>query len=69
MFAVQGYAWSGGGQGIIRVDVSADEGATWHTADLASAGQKPGQAWAWTLFEATVPLPAGHKGEVGLMEQ
>ena len=26
---VQGYAWSGGGRDIIRVDVSADGGKTW----------------------------------------
>ena len=31
---VHGYAFSGGGQSIIRVDVSADGGATWTTADL-----------------------------------
>ncbi|CAK0769681.1 hypothetical protein CVIRNUC_003692 [Coccomyxa viridis] len=32
---VQGYAYSGGGQGIIRVDVTADDGETWITADLS----------------------------------
>lgn len=64
---VRGYAWSGGGQRIVRVDVSPDNGATWHTADLTSAGQKQGQAWGWTLFEATVPLPPGSKGEVQLV--
>ena len=26
---VKGYAWSGGGRDIIRVDVSADGGKTW----------------------------------------
>ena len=31
---VHGYAFSGGGQSIIRVDVSADGGATWTTAEL-----------------------------------
>ena len=30
----RGYAWSGGGRGIIRVELSADDGATWHEADL-----------------------------------
>ena len=29
-----GYAYSGGGQPIIRVDVSADDGTTWTTAEL-----------------------------------
>ncbi len=31
---VRGYAFSGGGQAVIRVDVSADGGATWTTATL-----------------------------------
>ena len=40
---VAGFAFSGGGRGIMRVDVSADEGRTWVTAALAPAaaeGQK-----------------------------
>ena len=31
---VRGYAYSGGGHAIIRVDVSADDGRTWTTAEL-----------------------------------
>ena len=31
---VRGYAYSGGGQSVIRVDVSTDDGATWTTANL-----------------------------------
>lgn len=64
---VKGYAWSGGGQGIIRVDVSADGGATWHTAELNKVPQKRGRGWAWALWEATVPLPKGAKGAVQLV--
>lgn len=56
---VRGYAWSGGGRGIVRVDVSADGGETWHTAKLKEGSeQKLSRAWAWTFFEADVPLPA-----------
>lgn len=56
--AVKGYAWSGGGRDVIRVDVSLDGGATWAPAAL----QKPpsntsGRAWAKTLFSLTLPLP------------
>jgi len=29
---VRGFAWSGGGRGVIRVDVSCDDGVSWHTA-------------------------------------
>jgi hypothetical protein len=31
---LKGYAWSGGGRGIERVDLSFDQGATWRQADL-----------------------------------
>ena len=33
--SVAGFAWSGGGRGIVRVDVSADAGETWHATTLA----------------------------------
>lgn len=55
---VKGVAWSGGGRGIVRVDVSADGGETWHVAELREGtGQRRGRAWAWTFWEAAVPLP------------
>ena len=45
---VQGYAWSGGGRGIVGVDVSADGGVTWHHATLTEGGTQPfNRAWAW----------------------
>lgn len=31
---VSGYAWSGGGRGIIRVEISTDNGKTWYSAQL-----------------------------------
>ncbi|CAN1273441.1 Sulfite oxidase [Linum perenne] len=61
---VRGYAVSGGGRGIERVDVSIDGGKTWVEA---SRYQKPGtpyvsddeksDKWAWVLFEAIVDVP------------
>ena len=56
---VKGWAWAGGGRAVVRVDVSADGGATWHTASLGDGAQQPPlRAWAWTLWECAVPLPA-----------
>ena len=56
---VRGLAWSGGGRGIVRVDVSGDNGATWHTATLAEGSEQPmDRAWAWTFWEAELPPPA-----------
>lgn len=61
---VSGYAASGGGRGIDRVDVSVDGGKTWVEA---SRYQKPGvqyisddmnsDKWAWVLFDVTVDAP------------
>jgi sulfite oxidase len=59
---VAGYAWSGGGRAVARVDVSADGGRTWAPAELsAPADNKPGRAWAASLYSIELPLPAGVK--------
>lgn len=60
---VSGYAVSGGGRGIERVDVSIDGGKTWLEA---SRFQKIGvpyipddassDKWAWVLFEVIVDI-------------
>ncbi|XP_013641507.2 sulfite oxidase-like [Brassica napus] len=61
--SIKGYAVSGGGRGIERVDISMDGGKSWVEA---SRTQKPGKhyisehsssdKWAWVLFEATVDV-------------
>lgn len=54
----RGYAWSGGGRGIVRVDVTADGGLTWVTANLINERQ-PGSLlpeWSWSLWEAEIPV-------------
>jgi sulfite oxidase len=62
-FKVNGYAWSGGGRGIIRVDVSADMGHTWHVANLREGHDQPlDKAWAWTLWDVDVPVPTAGSG-------
>lgn len=64
---VRGYAWSGGGRGIYRVDVSADGGKTWTTADIEQTPQTDYTAWAWVFWEATVPLPKNHNGKAEII--
>ncbi|KAG9328993.1 hypothetical protein JZ751_008513, partial [Albula glossodonta] len=59
---VKGYAWSGGGREVVRVDVSLDGGRTWQVAKLRGGEEDeppppPGRAWAWKLWELTAPLP------------
>lgn len=60
---VRGYAWSGGGRGVIRVDVSADMGHTWQVANLREGHDQPlDKAWAWTLWDVEVPVPTTGNG-------
>ena len=55
---LKGYAWSGGGRSILRVDVSMDGGKTWKVADLVKKpDQKLNKNWAWTLWECDFDLP------------
>ena len=55
---VQGYAYSGGGRGIVRVDVSSDDGSTWKTATLTSGKEQPlDRAWAWTFWDCVIDIP------------
>ncbi len=50
--SVRGVAWSGGGREVVRVDVSADGGRTWITAELGPDTTQPlGRAWAWKQWE------------------
>ncbi|XP_031843225.2 sulfite oxidase [Nomia melanderi] len=55
---VKGYAWSGGGKRIIRVDVTNDQGLTWHTANLDAEDKnaKEGRYWSWTLWSVDLPV-------------
>jgi len=56
--SMKGWAWSGGGRNIVRVDVSVDGGETWHPAELGRGKeQAQNRAWAWTFWEADVKIP------------
>lgn len=52
---VTGYALSGGGRRITRVDVSGDGGTTWTQADLS----EPASRWAWTHWSTSLDLTPG----------
>jgi sulfite oxidase len=58
---VKGFAWSGGGRGISRVDVSVDDGKTWIVADITAqpddSSPSNSRSWGWTLWRADVPVP------------
>ena len=62
---VSGYAWSGGGRKILRVDLTADGGKTWVKADIVEQDSaKHPRHWAWTLWEGSIPVPGGGEVEV-----
>lgn len=67
----RGYAYSGGGKGIVRVDVSVDGGKTWDIATLKHGGFKHGdytRTWTWALWEYEVPQEVVKgKGELELV--
>ncbi|KAK7380836.1 hypothetical protein VNO78_33355 [Psophocarpus tetragonolobus] len=60
---ISGYAVSGGGRGIERVDVSVDGGKTWMEASRFQKSGVPymsehssSDKWAWVLFEVTADI-------------
>lgn len=52
---IEGYAITGAGGHIERVELSVDEGATWTQATLLEASSP----WTWRFWEASLTLPAG----------
>ncbi|GAB9472106.1 Nitrate reductase [nadph] [Globisporangium polare] len=57
-YKVSGYAYSGGGRRIIRVEVTVDDGATWDHCRIIYK-EKPnayGKMWCWVQYELEVPL-------------
>lgn len=55
MVTVKGYAWSGGGNRIVRVDVTSDGGKSWQVAELKQDEAPSGRHFGWTLWTARVP--------------
>jgi sulfite oxidase len=52
---ITGYALSGDGRGITRVDISLDGGRTWHQAVLADQSSP----WSWSHWSISLDLPLG----------
>lgn len=60
---IAGYAYSGAGSAVIRVDVSIDGGRTWSQADFTRADEsqdvRSARAWAWVQWRHSVVVPQG----------
>jgi len=69
---VSGVAYSGGGRGVVRVEVSVDGGENFFATDLKrhDDGETPpaefgvGRNWAWVQFSAEVELPDNVKAKL-----
>ena len=48
---LKGYAFSGGGREIVRVDISLDNGNTWDQAELTLDEGKGSRAWCWKQWK------------------
>lgn len=57
---LRGYAFSGAGRRIVRVDISPDDGKTWQQAELETPAEGEGsqghRAWSWQLWSLAVPV-------------
>lgn len=53
---VKGYALTGGGRAITRVDVSTDDGKTWTEATLKVDRNNLNRKYDWSLWEARLPV-------------
>lgn len=57
-YAVRGYAYTGGGRRISRVEVSLNSGAVWQLADL-EVTERPsrfGKYWCWVFWRINLPI-------------
>ncbi|KAI1372368.1 Oxidoreductase, molybdopterin-binding domain-containing protein [Hypoxylon crocopeplum] len=64
---VEGYAYSGGGREIQRVDISLDGGETWDQAQLVDDTQleRGSKAWCWKRWKYEARLPEASKSPNG----
>lgn len=75
--SISGYAFAGGGRDIIRVDVSSDNGKTWHNAKLHKELQykyndndkfkRLDRQYAWTQWSVTLPVELTKQDNVQLI--
>ncbi|CAG9312761.1 unnamed protein product [Blepharisma stoltei] len=56
----KGYAYSGGGNEIARVDVTTDNGETWQEAELTKDSADHKRHWSWSLWEAKISISELH---------
>ncbi|KAK6829730.1 Sulfite oxidase [Apiospora arundinis] len=65
LIQIEGYAYSGGGREIQRVDISLDNGKNWDQAKLIddTAHEKGSKAWCWKRWRYEGAVPLEHEGD------
>ena len=56
---IKGIAWSGGGRGVIKVEVSIDNGETWQLCQLQQTEQQRGKNWSWSVWKYRYEVDEG----------
>jgi sulfite oxidase len=51
----KGFAYSGGGRGIVRVELTTDHGESWIETQLEKRQQRLGRRWSWAFWNADIP--------------
>ena len=57
-YTLRGYAYTGGGRSIVRVEISLDSGHSWQSAQLhaVSDSLQLSRRWCWSHWSLSVPL-------------
>lgn len=53
---VKGFAYSGGGKGILRVELTTDRGENWIEAELNHQPETYNRNWSWVFWNADIPV-------------
>lgn len=58
MYTVRGYAYSGGGRRVTRVEITLDDGTTWRLGDISYEEQPNafGKMWCWVQYSVQVSV-------------
>ncbi|KAL9655761.1 hypothetical protein ABK040_004988 [Willaertia magna] len=65
IITIKGYAHSGGGKSIERVDITMDNGNTWLEAELQSERKEAlyNRNYSWSLFKLDIPITDDMRGK------
>jgi len=68
---IAGYAYSGAGHAVIRVDVSIDGGRSWEQAEITRASEvqrvRSRRAWAWVQWRLSATVPENSSGNLTIV--